>query len=104
MSKDFGFIPNDHITPVQYAVVNREDWAITIYDRKEESFTDLYDVIEDVTDMVDEVTTIKKYFKNLSIDTECNMSDDSDEDINIKSPFTKKALYHYGICQYRYDA
>ena len=26
MSKDFGFIPNDHITPEQYAVVNREDW------------------------------------------------------------------------------
>ena len=39
MSKDFGFIPNDHITPEQYAVVNREDWTITIYDRKEESFT-----------------------------------------------------------------
>ena len=27
MSKDFGFIGNDHIiTPEQYAVVNREDW------------------------------------------------------------------------------
>ena len=61
MSKDFGFIPNDHITLVQYTVVNREDWTITIYDRKEESFTDM-DVKEDVTDMVDEVTTIEKSF------------------------------------------
>ena len=47
------------------------------------------DVIEDVTDMVDEVTTIEKSFQNLSIDADCNMSDDSDEDIDIKSPFTK---------------
>ena len=89
MSKDFGFIPNDHITPQQYAVVNREDWTITIYDRKEESFTDIV-VIEDVTDMVDEVTTIEKSFQNLSIDAECNMSDDADEDIDIESTFAKK--------------
>ena len=89
MSKDLGFIPNDHTTPEQYAVVNREDWTITIYDRKEESFTDM-DVIEDVKYMVDEVLTIEKSLQNLSIDAECNMSDDSDEDIDIESPFAKK--------------